>query len=231
VKLSIIVPVYNEGKTVKKILQLLLEVDLGIKDREIIVVNDCSTDNTAEVLKQFKKTREIKILTHQKNCGKTAGIKTGLAAATGDYVIIQDADLEYNPADIKKLIGLAVAHSGAAVYGSRFLGNTGDVWWHRLGNQLMTLMTNWLYGCHLTDMQTCYKLIPRAKLNEITITTTRFAFEPEVTSKLARLGVKIIEEPISYAKRGYAEGKKIGWTDLVATIVTLIKFRFAPVDS
>lgn len=229
-KLSIIVPVYNEGKTVKKILELLLEVNLGVKEREIIVVNDGSTDNTALALKQFQKTPEIKIITHQKNYGKTAGIKTGLDAATGDYIIIQDADLEYNPAEISKLIKLAIANPGAAVYGSRFLADASDVWWHRAGNEILTKITNILYGCRLTDMETCYKLVPKSYFSRLKITTTRFAFEPEVTSKLIRMGAKILEVPISYKKRGYNEGKKIGWKDAIATVLTLIKFRFAPIS-
>lgn len=228
-KISIIVPAYNEEKTVTKVLERLVAFRVLGWTKEIVVVNDASTDKTLALVKDFTKKERIVLLEHSVNQGKGAAIQTGLSAATGDYVIIQDADLEYDPNDITKLLAVAKSNPRTAIYGSRFSGDSGDVWWHRIGNWILTITTNLLFGCQLTDMETCYKLIPRDFFHKIRIVSKRFDFEPEITSKLIRMGAKIIEVPISYQKRGYDEGKKIGWKDAVMTIVTLIKFRFAPI--
>lgn len=229
-KISIIVPAYNEEKTVTKVLERLVTFKVSDWEKEIIVVNDSSTDRTLENIKAFAKKEKIVLLEHNLNQGKGAAIQTGLSAATGDYVIIQDADLEYDPNDIAKLLAVAKINPKTAVYGSRFTGDHKDVWWHRIGNGLLTLATNVIFGCRLTDMETCYKLIPRDFFKKIKIVSKRFDFEPEITSKLIRMGAKILEVPITYQKRGYDEGKKIGWKDAVMTLVTLIKFRFAPIS-
>lgn len=229
-KISIIVPAYNEEKTVTKVLERLVAFKVTGWEKEVIVVNDSSTDRTLENIQAFSKKEKVVILEHTLNQGKGAAIQTGLAAATGDYVIIQDADLEYDPNDITKLLAVAKANPKTAIYGSRFSGASGDVWWHRIGNWILTITTNVLFGCQLTDMETCYKLIPRDFFRKIKIVSKRFDFEPEITSKLIRMGAKIIEVPITYQKRGYDEGKKIGWKDAVMTIVTLLKFRFAPIS-
>lgn len=227
-KLSIIVPVYNEEKTIKNILDKLSKVDLGGWSREVVIVEDKSTDKTREILQQYKKSPAIKIIYHSQNQGKTGGIKTAQKGVTGDYVIIQDADLEYDPADIQKLLTIAEKNPQAVVYGSRFKNQSADtILGHRVGNQFLTILTNFLFNCHLTDMQTCYKLIPTKIFKEIEIETNRFGFEPEITSKLLNNKIQIIEEPISYKNRTFSEGKKLNWwKDGWITVGVLLRYRF-----
>lgn len=223
-KLSIIVPVYNEGETVAKVLDRVLAVDLLGWKREIIVVDDCSTDRTTEVLKRYALRESVRVLRHSKNRGKGAAIRTGLAKASGDYVIIQDADLEYNPSDIAPLLLVAKNNPGTAVYGSRFRGKHEDtIFGHKAANQFLTALTNLLYGSELSDMETCYKLILKEAYKRIKLTCRRFDFEPEITAKLLKKGFPILEVPIRFKKRGFSQGKKIRWYDGVSAIWTLIK--------
>ncbi|MBI4099906.1 glycosyltransferase family 2 protein [Candidatus Microgenomates bacterium] len=225
-KLSIIIPVFNEAKTITKILKKVLELDLEGWQKEIIIINDSSTDQTKKVINRFTK-KGVKVVSHQQNLGKGAAIRTGLAKATGDFVIIQDADLEYNPNDIRSLLVTAENNPGFVIYGSRFRGRHEDtVFGHKAGNALLTLLTNLLYGSSLSDMETCYKLIPVTHLHRLKLESNRFNFEPEVTAKLLRLGIGILEVPINYKKRGYSEGKKIKWHDGVSAALTLLKYRW-----
>lgn len=225
-KLSIIVPAFNEEKTIEKNLNALLKVDLGNIDREIIVVNDCSTDKTAQKLKKYQANRKIKIFSHSNNQGKGAAIKTGLSRATGSFLIIQDADFEYDPKDIKNLLRAINNRKQVVVYGSRYIGKNKDTFFHKFGNKFLTVATNFLYGSSLTDMETCYKLMPKAFLRSITVESKRFNFEPEITAKILKSGYKIIEIPISYHKRGFYEGKKLRWwKDGFSAIWTLSKYR------
>ncbi len=227
-KLTIIVPVFNEQKTVGKVLDTLLKLKIPKWEKEIIVVDDCSTDQTVEILKKYSSKKQIEILKHNHNFGKGRAIKTGIDKAGGDYIIIQDADLEYNPEDIKKLVSQVINNPDAAIYGSRFQDKYKDtVFGHRAGNFFLTALTNLLFGSHLSDMETCYKLIPKKFFNSVKIECERFNFEPEITAKLLNAKIKIIEIPISYTKRGFSEGKKIKWlNDGLSAIWALIKFRY-----
>ena len=221
-KLSIIIPVYNESQTVAEIIRQLKAVK-GF-EKEIIVVDDCSTDGTSEVIKDIK---DIKVINHKKNQGKGAAIRTGIEAATGDYVLVQDADLEYDPQDILTMIKPINQGKAEVVYGSRFTGSRRNMFfWHWMGNQLLTLVTNILYNTTLSDMETCYKLIPLKLIKSLNLRAKRFEFEPEVTAKILKKGIRIWEVPISYAGREYHEGKKITWRDGIPALWTLIKYRF-----
>lgn len=228
-KLSIVVPVYNEAKTLKPVLQKLLALNFDDWEKEIIVVDDCSTDGTSDTLVKF--ARQVpKVYRHSKNRGKGAAIRTGLAHASGSHVIIQDADLEYNPADIAVLLAASRSNPGFAIYGSRFRGRHEDtVFGHKAGNLFLTAITNLLYGSAISDMETCYKLIPTKYFKKIKLTANRFDFEPEITAKLLRLNVGILEVPINYKKRGFSQGKKIKWwRDGFSAVWTLVKYRFLP---
>lgn len=221
-KLSIIIPVYNEGETIGEIIRQV-KTAKGF-DKEIIVVDDGSTDETSKVIKDIK---DIIVIRHQKNQGKGAAIRTGIAKAGGDYLLIQDADLEYDPQDILKLLEPIKQGKAEVVYGSRFTGPRRNMFfWHWMGNQLLTLLTNMLYNTTLSDMETCYKLIPTALVKSLRLRAKRFEFEPEVTAKILKKGIRIWEVPISYAGREYHEGKKISWKDGIPALWTLIKYRF-----
>jgi len=223
-KLSILIPTYNEERTIEKLIDLVKKVPLGKIGREIIVIDDCSSDGTPKILDKYSDSRDVTIITHQVNLGKTPAIMTGLKKSSGDYVIIQDADLEYDPMDIAKLLNLALSKPGIVVYGSRFTGKHKDaVFGHKQANLFLTWLTNVIYHSSLTDMETCYKLIPRSYLSKIKLSSTRFGFEPEMTAKLLKLGAKIYEVPINYNKRGFSEGKKIRWHDGISAIVILLK--------
>ena len=205
-RLSVVVPVYNECKTVERVLRRVAEVGV---DTEIIVVDDGSSDGTREIL-AAKSEGEFNLILHEKNCGKGAALRTGFAAATGDFVIVQDADLEYDPADYEKLLDLAQKRGAVAVYGSRLLVRQPSMSLrHFVGNSLLTGLTNLLYGSQLTDMETCYKLVKRETLQQLKIVSNGFDVEPELTAKLLKQGVEILELPISYSGRSFAEGKKI----------------------
>lgn len=224
-KLSIIIPVYNEGKTIDEIMRQIQKVR-GF-EKEIIVVDDCSTDSTPTVLQRFKGSKGVLIIRHEKNQGKGASIRTGVAEATGDYVLVQDADLEYDPQDILLMLEPIKKGKATVVYGSRFTGQRRNMFfWHWMGNQLLTLVTNILYNTTLSDMETCYKLMPLSLVKSLNLKAKRFEFEPEVTAKILKRGVRIWEVPISYAGREYHEGKKISWRDGIPALWILIKLRF-----
>lgn len=225
-KLSIIVPVYNEEKTIAVILEKLHKLDLGEWQKEIVVVDDHSTDQTKNIVSQFAK-KGVRVVSHRKNAGKGAAIRTGLSRIRGDFVIIQDADLEYNPNDILSLLVTAKNNPGYVIYGSRFRGRHEDtVFGHKAGNLLLTAITNLLFSSSISDMETCYKLIPTKYLRRLKIESSRFNFEPEITAKLLKLNVGILEVPINYKKRGFSEGKKINWfRDGLAAIWTLFRYR------
>jgi glycosyltransferase involved in cell wall biosynthesis len=223
-KLSVIVPVYDERNTVAEIIRRAREVELPL-DREIIVVDDGSTDGTRAVLSHLADST-VRVVVHPENQGKGAAIRTGLAHATGDLVIIQDADLEYDPDDWHRLLAPVFKGKAQVVYGSRFTGERRNMmFWHWVGNRFLTLVTNALYNTTLSDMETCYKLFDRQVLDGIRLTADRFDFEPEVTARLLRTGVRIYEVPISYAGREFHEGKKISWRDGITALWTLVRCR------
>ena len=226
-KVSILMPVYNELKTIMDVLELVKEIKL---DKEIILVDDCSTDGTRELLKDRfgDKKEDIMVFYHASNTGKGAAMRTALSNATGDYVIAQDADMEYSPRDIVKLAEVAEKTSAEAVYGSRFLGTWRSTTFpHFFVNWSLTALTNMLFGGSLTDMETCYKMVKTDLMRSLDIQAKRFEIEPEVTAKLLGKGYAIREVPISYRGRGYDEGKKIGWRDGISAIWTLLKCRFS----
>ena len=224
-RLSIIVPVFNERATVLQVLDRVAAID---PEAEIVVVDDGSTDGTRALLveRARRNDRKITLVQHPVNRGKGAALASGVDRATGDYIIVQDADLEYDPADYRKLIAAVDAQQAEAVYGSRFGGGRPSMSVrHRMGNRLLTGLTNLLYGSSLTDMETCYKLLRRSLFVELAITCNRFDVEPEITAKLLRAGVTIHEVPISYTGRSFAEGKKISWVDFVSAVWTLVRLR------
>lgn len=225
-KLSIIVPVYNERNTIQEVLRRVRAVDLGEIAREIIVVDDGSTDGTPDILK-LEEDSTTRVLSHESNQGKGAAIRTALPYVTGDYVIIQDGDLEYDPDDYRVMLAPILKKKGEVIYGSRFTGEHRDMlFWHMLGNKFLSLVTNVLYNTTLSDMETCYKLFSRESLEGIRIRSNRFDFEPEITAKILKKKIRIYEVPISYAGREYHEGKKITWRDGVFALWALIKYRF-----
>jgi glycosyltransferase involved in cell wall biosynthesis len=226
-KLSIVVPVYNEKRTISQVLERIQNAPY---EKEIIVVDDCSTDGTREILRSFDSSSRIpsaKFLYQPVNQGKGAALRTGIAAATGDIVIVQDADLEYDPADYANLIQPITAGLADVVYGSRFLSGPHRVllFWHSLGNRFLTLLSNMFTDLNLTDMETGYKAFRRELFSKITIEENRFGFEPEITAKIARLRCRIYEVPISYFGRDYSEGKKITWKDGLAALYFIVKYN------
>jgi glycosyltransferase involved in cell wall biosynthesis len=226
VQLSIIVPVYNERDTIHELLARVLAVDL---DKELIVVDDGSTDGTAEWLEAWRQGQPgwVSVRRHPVNQGKGAAVRTGLAAMTGECVIIQDGDLEYDPADYPRLLAPLQAGLAQVVYGSRFLGTNPRMFFsQRVGNVVLTRLTNLLYGAALTDMETCYKLFARDVVSTMTLTANRFDVEPELTAKTLRQGLDIVEVPITYVGRPYTAGKKIDWRDFVSAVWTLVRLRF-----
>jgi glycosyltransferase involved in cell wall biosynthesis len=227
-KLSIVIPVYNEESTVKELIEVVLKVDLGSIEKELIIVNDASKDKTGEIVDSLKVMYpQISVFHHEVNLGKGAALRTGIQHTTGDYVIIQDADLEYDPNDYRLLIEPITSGRADVVYGSRFSGNYEDMSnLHYFGNKFLTLITNILFGVMLTDMETCYKLTPGKFLRSIKIESNRFNFEPEITAKILKSKLRVIEVPISYRGRSHSEGKKITWRDGVSAVTALLKYRF-----
>ena len=224
-RLSIIIPVFNERPTV---LTLLDRVEAAGNDAEIIVVDDGSTDGSREILAERARGSggRFTLVEHPVNRGKGAALVTGVARAAGEYVLFQDADLEYDPADYDVLLDLVNSRGASAVYGSRFgTARPKMSVRHLIGNRLLTGLTNFLYGSDLTDMETCYKLIRRTLFQELGIHCTRFDVEPEITAKLLKRGVTIHEVPISYHGRSFADGKKISWVDFVSAVWTLVRLR------
>jgi glycosyltransferase involved in cell wall biosynthesis len=222
--LSVLVPVYNERNTVAEVVRRMRHVELPI-DREIIIIDDGSDDGTDKVLAAIEDST-VRVLRHTTNQGKGAAIRTALGVARGDLVVVQDADLEYDPEDWPKLLGPVLKGRALVVYGSRFTGERRNMlFWHWVGNRVLSLTTNILYNTTLSDMETGYKLFDRRVLDAIEINADRFEFEPEITAKVLRAGHRIYEVPISYAGRDADEGKKITWRDGVRAFVTLVKYR------
>lgn len=222
-KISVVVPVYNEKNTIREIVRRIQEVSF---EKEIIIVDDYSTDGTREILKGMA-GNTLKILFHDKNQGKGAALRTGFQEVTGDIVIIQDADLEYNPQEYSILIQPILDGKADAVYGSRFLACPHRVllFWHYVGNKFLTTLSNLFTNLNLTDMETCYKAFRSSLLKNIDIKSKRFGFEPEITAKLAKLKCRIYEVPISYSGRDYSEGKKINWKDGIAAFFWIIRYN------
>ena len=225
-KISVIIPVYNEAHTIKEIISRVQNVDL---EKEIIIVDDHSTDGTSEQLKDINAHyNNVQVMTHDRNQGKGAALRTGFAAAMGDIIIIQDADLEYDPREYQFLLEPILDGRADVVYGSRFLGGPHRVlfFWHYVGNKLLTLLADALSNLNLTDMETCYKVFKKKVLFEIKLRSNRFGFEPEFTMKVAKKGFRVYEVPISYSGRTYEEGKKINWKDGLSAIFAILWFRF-----
>ncbi len=228
VVLSVLIPVYNERNTIEIILDAVHAVPVR---KEILCVDDCSTDGTREILQRLKDAGRIdQLIFHQVNRGKGAAIRTALAASTGNIVIVQDADLEYDPSDWPGLLEPIIDGRADAVFGSRFMGGPHRVlyFWHSVGNGVLTLFSNMFTNLNLTDMETCYKAIRGEIARSLKLTSDRFGFEPEVTARLAQADARIFEVQISYSGRTYAEGKKIGWKDGVAAIRHIIKYNLFP---
>ena len=225
--LTVVIPVYNEVSTFHEIIRRVQAVKLPLTI-DIVLIDDCSTDGTRDLVKEYDGRDGFTVLLHEVNQGKGAALQTGFAAATGDVVLVQDADLEYDPEDYPVLLGPILGGRADAVFGSRFLGGPHRVlyYWHAVGNRFFTLLSNMLTNLNLTDMEVCYKAFRREVLAEIELTSKRFGVEPELTAKAAKLGCRIYEVPVSYAGRTYEEGKKITWKDGLAAIWHILYFTF-----
>ena len=223
---SIVIPCYNEATTLEQVVEKVLSAP--VDDMEVIVVDDGSTDGTTDVLRDKIAPRVAKVLFHERNQGKGAALRTGFAAATGDIVLVQDADLEYDPRDYPRLLQPILEDRADVVFGSRFTGGESHrvlYFWHSVMNKLLTLLSNMLTDLNLTDMEVCYKVFRRSVIEKLTIEENRFGFEPEITAKVAKQRCRIFEVGISYAGRTYEEGKKIGWRDGVRAIWCILKYN------
>lgn len=224
--LSIVIPIYNEAGTWQELLRRVEEAQVPLQ-KQIIMVDDCSTDGTTDQLRLLQTQRpDLTVAFHQVNRGKGAALRTGFSHVRGDLVIVQDADLEYDPNDYARLLRPVLEGRADVVYGSRFIGETHRVlyFWHSVGNRLLTLLSNMSTDLNLTDMETCYKLFRSEVIHQVRVEQDRFGFEPEITAKVSKLGVRIYETPISYDGRTYAEGKKIGWKDGLKAIWCILKY-------
>jgi glycosyltransferase involved in cell wall biosynthesis len=239
-KLSVVIPAYNEIDNIQEILRQVSEVETGL-EKEIIIVDDCSKDGTREFLEEIrnggkevlelmpsKDTQSFKVIFHEQNAGKGGALRTGFSHVTGDIMIVQDADLEYDPRDYTRLLRPILDGEADVVYGSRFLGRKrpeGILLSSFIANNILTFISNMLTGLRLTDMETCYKVIKSSILREIELTSDRFGIEPEITAKLAKKKVRLVELPISYHGRDHAAGKKINWKDGLSAIYHIIRFN------
>ena len=226
-KLSVIVPVFNEKKTVLELIECIQKVEVP---KEIIIVDDGSSDGTREILGRYAlNTPDIRVIFHDENKGKGSAVRTGIRVATGDAIIIQDADLEYDPRDYRPLLEAMEGGKANVIYGSRFIHKTKvTAFWHRFVNYFLTGLANYLYSAKLTDMETCYKLFRTEILKDMEIVSQSFEIEVELTAKVLKKGERIFEVPISYKGRSYHEGKKIGWRDGVKALWALLRYRFGP---
>ncbi len=226
-KLSIVIPVFNERETLVEIIESVRSIETGL-EREIILVDDASTDGTRELIRSLPESASLIKVYHDINQGKGAALRTGFSRATGEIVLIQDADLEYDPREYPRLLAPILEGRADVVYGSRFQGSGAHrvlYFWHSLGNKLLTLVSNMFTNINLTDMETCYKVFRKPILERITICENRFGFEPEITAKVAKQNCRIYEIGISYSGRSYQEGKKIGWRDGVRALWCIIKYN------
>jgi glycosyltransferase involved in cell wall biosynthesis len=240
-RLSVIIPVYNEIKTIEAIIRRVRAVSLVIPmeegcvqfEREMVIVDDGSVDGTRDVLQAYAGDADVILKFHERNQGKGGAVCTGLRLARGDIMVVQDADLEYDPGDYRVLLALILAGRGHVAYGSRFLGPGGKAmrFQYRLGNGFLTWATNVLFGSALTDMETCYKMFTREAAQQLRLVERGWGFDPEITAQLLRLGYPIYEAPISYAARSSEEGKKISWRDAVVVLKTLLRYRFSESSS
>jgi glycosyltransferase involved in cell wall biosynthesis len=226
-KASVVVPCFNERGTINELIDRVLASPV---DKEVIVVDDCSTDGTREVLEaRGRERQDFKLVLRKRNGGKGAAVQAGLKLADGDVVIIQDADLEYDPADYPLLLRPIQTGRAEVVYGSRFLGEHRAMYfWHSVGNKALTLVCNILFDTTLTDMETCYKVFTRDVARKLKLREPRWGFDPEITARILRMGYRIYEVPISYAGREFHEGKKISWRDGLVVLLTLLRYRFLP---
>lgn len=230
-KLSVVIPCYNEAQTLAEVVAKVAAASTSSLKMEIVIVDDCSADDSLTIANDLARhDPRIQVFHHNINQGKGAALRTGFASATGDLVIVQDADMEYDPADYEKLLAPILNGDADVVYGSRFLdrdATEAHYLIHGLANRFLTGLSNLLTGLKLTDMETCYKLVPKALLDQITITENRFGIEPEITAKLAHMKPKprLVEVPVSYKNRSYEEGKKIGWKDGISAIRCIFKFN------
>ncbi len=225
-RISVVIPCYNERATLEQLLDRVRGT--GVPDVEIVLVDDCSTDGTRELLREKLEPRIDQVIYHERNQGKGAALRTGFAAARGDIVLVQDADLEYDPREYPKLLQPILDGQADVVFGSRFMGGGAHrvlYFWHYVGNRFLTLLSNAFTNLNLTDMEVCYKVFRREVLQQIRIEEDRFGFEPEITARVAKLGCRVFEVGISYSGRTYREGKKIGWRDGVRAVVCILKYN------